>query len=456
MAQILFVSSGRTSLLNRCVELIRRLEAVGHETTFAGPEDRRALLEGHGIRFAALDTRPAPWTPPEEGPGGLVGKATRWVERWRSADERRRTAAAALVDPAYPELLATVDPDLVLIDVELQPYVIVTHGRARTAILCPFIAPRKVAGVPPLHMQIRPGAGFAGTRLGIELAWARYRTWKAWQHWRPRIAAPGSDRIAQLRELAEQSGFPHRREFALYDWLFPMSFESVPVLNLNAIELDFPHTPHPSQHHTGPLIRLDRRDALGEDARESAAAVEALLRTRDATRPLVLCAFGTAFAGDDSAFIARLLDAVASRPDWDVIVTLGGRTVGSRPEQLPGHVRLFDWVPQLAVLEQAACAVLHAGPGSIYECVHFGVPMVLFPFRVNDQLGYAARAEFHELGIVGDRDADDAATIRSRIEDALSDPRYRTRVQAMNDAFRRYEADRTAVRVVEALLSDGV
>jgi UDP:flavonoid glycosyltransferase YjiC (YdhE family) len=230
-----------------------------------------------------------------------------------------------------------------------------------------------------------------------------------------------------------------------------MSFESIPIVNLNAIELDFPHEPHPVQHHTGPLIQLDRVDDADPFPTGESEAVRRFLTDRDPARTLVCCGFGTAFAGDDSAFIRRLIDAVRGRVDWDVVITLGGRRLGVNPSELPDHVRLFDWVPQLEVLKHADCAVIHAGPGSIYECVHFGVPMVLYPFRVNDQLGYAARAAYHGLGIIGDRDADDAATIRARIEQILGSPNYADAVRAMNRALQLYEIDNTAVAVVEAL-----
>ena len=447
MARILAVSTGRTSLRNRCVELLRRLVAAGHDTVFAGPADLRESVEGNGVRFEPLATRPPPWTPPQPPPGGVLGKARRWMERWRGAADRRRALADTLVDPAYGPLLDRIDPDLVLIDIELQPYVIVTHGARNTAILCPFIAPRKVPGVPPLHTPIEPGRGVSGSAPGIAWAWMRYRAWKARRHWIPRIAAPGSDRIAAHRELAERVGFPHAREFALYDWLLPFSFRSIPVLNLNARELDFPHRPDPSQHHTGPLFHVGRDDGRMQPE------LKAFLDARDDARPLVYAAFGTAYAGDDTDFIRRLLEAVRDRDAWDVLISLGGREVEPGLDALPAHVHVHRWVPQMTVLEHASCAVLHAGPGSIYECVLAEVPMVLYPFHVNDQLGYAARARFHGIADVGDRDAEDAAAIRSRIARALEDPSPRKRIAALRDSFQRYEEEETAVRVVEALLS---
>lgn len=456
MAHILIVSTGRTSLRNRCVELMRRLEDAGHTCTFAGPEALADTLERNGVRFEPLDLMPGdPPSEPASGPGGPVGKAMRWVNRVRNARTRRAEAASRLVDSRYPALLERLAPDLVLVDVELQPYVIVSYGVAPTAVLCPFIAPQKVGGVPPLHMAIRPGRGFRGTAVGIELAWLRYRTWKSWKHLLPRIAAPGSDRIAVLRELADRAGFPHRRLFALYDWLLPMSFRGLPILNLNALEFDFPHTPHPDQRHTGPLIRLDRDDNAEPGTGGPGDEVRRFLGERDRGRKLVYCAFGTAFAGDDSTFLAKVIGAVRDRDDWDVVVSLGGRSPATPPAETPEHVKLFGWVPQLEVLEQADCAVLHAGPGSIYECVHYGVPMVLFPFNVNDQLGYGERAAYHGLGKLGDREGDSPASIAAHIEEVLSDGSYAEAVQRLQMRCARYNEDGTAVRRVEELLRNG-
>jgi UDP:flavonoid glycosyltransferase YjiC (YdhE family) len=452
VAEVLFVLTPRRSLLNQSVELARRLRLAGHRTGFAGPEGVRQVVEAHGGRWHRLETEPE-W-PPAAPPGlrGLVEKGRRWWERARSFGTRRMELARGLVDGRYDALLADVDPDLVLVDIELQAYVVVSAacGR-RTATLSTFISLREAEGLPPLHTDIQPGGGLLGTRLGIRWAWLRYRVWKAWRHLFDWIKAPGSDPISLLRKLAGSVGFP-RREIALYDWLFPFSFRTIPNLNLNPIEFDFPHVPHPTQRHTGPLVPPRRAGlAEGEDGRVP-PVLEPLLKGRPPHRRLVYCAFGTAFTGDDGDFLERLVEAVSTRPDWNVLIAMGGRTSRRRPPLLPDHVHLRDWVPQVEVLARADCAVLHAGPASIYECIELEVPMVLYPFAVNDQPGYAARAGYHGIALVGSREGDDPDCIRRRIEEALSDARVLEAVRGMREKLRWYSEESVAARVVEELL----
>lgn len=440
-------------MLNLCLELMRRLKAEGHEVAYAGPEAVRTVVEEAGVPFHSLSTHP-PTSGPDPSPRqSPLGKPFRWLQRVVQRRQLREAAADALVDPGYARLVATVDPDVLLVDIELPGYAIVGYAHApRVGLLNQFVSSRKQRRLPPLHTSVIPGRGIRGTFLGVEWTWLRYRVWKATRHFMERLRAPGSDPISGLRALADRHGFPHRREFALYDWLYPFSFRHLPTLNLNPLSFDFPHEVHPSDLYTGALLPPRHINGAGTED-ESFLVVDRLLGQRRPDRGLIYCGFGAAFAGNDSDFLERLIQALRPLDQWDVIIGLGGRTIDLTHVEIPSHVHVFDWVPQLEVLPAADCAVLHAGAVSIYECIQVGVPMVLFPFEVNDQLGLAARALALGVAHVGDRANDDPTQIRTAIERVLSDPKIiRAQERARSD-LRSDLDNRVGVRAVERLLA---
>ena len=79
--------------------------------------------------------------------------------------------------------------------------------------------------------------------------------------------------------------------------------------------------------------------------------------------------------------------------------------------------------------------------------------MVVYSLQFNDQNGTAARVAYHGLGIVGDKDRDDAVTIRSHIRQLLLDQTHRRRVEAMRADLAAYDAEGRAVRAVENLIA---
>lgn len=452
MAHVVLITSGIASIANPNIELARRLALAGHCVTYASPDPLRASVEAYGLPFVQLagpGEGPANELPAASGPHL---KALRWLTRLPTIRQRRRQAVAALGAGAFARSARELAPDLLLIDVELHQYIIAARAAGLpVALLSTWIALNKGPGLPPLHRSAVPGQGWSGSPVGIEVAWLQYRAWKRWQRLFQQVRTVGVSPFAVLRHLADEVGFPFRAEVDPDQWLLPFSYRSLPVLCLNARELDLPHAPPPGYHHVGPMIASQRREPGGQSVPPE---LEALLAERTGpSRPLIYCAFGAFFQGDDVSFLRRVVDAVAEHPEWDVVIGLGGRIDAGRLGPLPAHVRAYAWVPQLRVLERADCAVVHGGISTLNECVHFGVPMLVYPFkRVTDQEGNAARVIFHGLGLVGDRDADDAAQLRRQIERLLGDRSFATAVGRMRDHVRRYEGEGRAEGIVAQLL----
>lgn len=391
--------------------MARRLRAVGHEVvvTTAGA----ATPEGSTLFPAEQDS---------------------------DADSTAEAIAAALTN---------LDPDLCLIDLELPLHVIVAAGIGiPTATWTTMLSVWKRPGVPPPHTPIIPGEGMAGSPAGLEVAWARYRAAKRVGAWRARITRRGADRISTLARVADRYGFPFADEADTGQWLVPFSFRTIPTLSLNALELDWPHDPLASVHYVGPMLEPPPDTGSGSNHPALAEAYTA----RAAGRPLVYAAFGAWYRGDDADFVRRAVAVAEKRPEWSVVVGLGGRLDAKDLGPAPDNAVLLDWAPQREVLAHADAAIHHGGVGTLNECVTAGVPMVAYPLPVLDGPGNAARAVFHGLAVPGDRLHDDPATIADHLQTVLDDPAFAEVATRMGTTLDGYVEERRLERVVASLI----
>lgn len=446
MAHILIITQELTGRVNSFCELGRRLEVAGHRVTVTSPVDIAGRVQDRGLEFRPLSRlkkageagEPVLRVPPR--------RALRQLLELRDRRANRDGEVESLDLNGWVEGMRELDPDLVLCDFELPMQVIITGGLGLPiGLLSDQMSLYKRPGIPPLHHDVAPGEGWAGSRLGIEFSWAGFRAWKWLRFQLLRMLSGGRDELTVLHEVARRVGYNLRDEAQPYQWSVPVTFRTLPVFVLNARELEFPHAPPGNVDYVGPVI--DHRPVPGgADGEEQLARV-----LSGGGRTLIYGGFGVYHRGDDSAFLRRVMQAVAMEPTWDLVIGLGGRLDRSGLGPIPANVHLLDWAPQQRILEQADIALLHGGITSVNEAIVNGVPMVVYPYDYNDTPGYAARVRYHGLGVTGDREAASAGDIHAHIAAVLTDPRIRTNVARMQNAFARY--GNRAVEAVEGLLA---
>ncbi|MEM6529052.1 MAG: glycosyltransferase, partial [Chloroflexota bacterium] len=220
--------------------------------------------------------------------------------------------------------------------------------------------------------------------------------------------------------------------------LMPVVYRTIPVLMMHAREFDFPHEPYPTVHYAGPMINVSQR-ASGKPENAELTALLEKHNTPAHDRRLIYCTFGTFIRQNDLDFIVRLVRAVEGQANYDVVFGLGKRHTAeairhASGTDLPNNVYIFDWVPQLQVLEKADCAVHHGGTSTVNECIYYEVPMLLYPLGI-DQKGNAARVAYHNMGILGDRNRDTPEQIRQHLATLMDDGQYRSSLQTMKRAI---------------------
>jgi UDP:flavonoid glycosyltransferase YjiC (YdhE family) len=448
MASLLLVTNGPAGMRFSTIELGRRLRAAGHEVTVLADGETEALVRHHGLAFRHLGAA-------KPVPSSVQTRGTGWAGRWRHRQGRREAAIVASGARVLADHLRAVQPDLVLLDGEMQEHVIVAAASGVPLVLTnTFCSIWRQAGSPPPHTEIRPGRGWTGTRFGTGVAWAAFLLRKRFREGWRRLEQAGADRVSVLRTLAEEQGFDFRRGADVGQWLIPRTYPAFPALSLHALEFEFSHQPPENVHFTGPLVLRDRLDPpLGACDRER---LDAILRTHDpgeAGRLLAYGGFGSFFTVEPG-WVGKLFDAFRERPDWSLVLPVGSRA--SMPPELvertPANVHLFDWLPQLEVLPHCDVAVVHGGINTIDECVLAGVPMLICNGRETDMPGNQARVLHHGLGLAADADRDGSAEIMGALELLHSEVRFAEALRKQAEAYEAYERDRVAERVIEHLL----
>ena len=449
MAHIVCITGGLTGIFNASMALVEQLVAAGHEVTYASPADWRAAVEAQGIPYVQLET----WVmQPSEPP------MSRWQKLWQLRS-RQKKAVDGLGVNNFAQKMRSLSPDLLLIDMEMHPHIIAAVEAGLTVgLLCQFLSVWHRPNLPPIHTSTVPGEGWRGSRWGIELSWLRHG-WEKWQagqreSWR----RAGCDRISVLRCYARQIGDSYRplhwRASGWRQWLVPYPHtDALSILCLNASELDFPHSPHPTMHYVGPMVQ-PQRPQLQVNEQTHRQVMDFLAHrtsTQSLARSLIYCSCST-FVKSNEHFLRAVIAAVAAQPEWELVLGLGGQLSPQTLGELPPRVHAFDWVPQMLLLQYADCAIHNGGINSLNECLYHGVPMLIYSLKRYDQDGNAARAAYHGLGITGDIEQDDAEKIEAYLQQLLSDRKYRQRAAAMSDRVRAYAKEERAAKAVASLL----
>lgn len=449
MARIFIVTTGLTGILNASFEMARRLRLAGHEVSLAAPRSVGDRVGAEGLPFVELpfiNTDPAPPLP--EG----SGKVRRTWLRFRDRKERRATALESYRPLAFCKAVEALDPDLLLIDIELHEYIFAAYGMKRNfVLLSQWYSTWRRPGLPYLLTDVIPGTGEAGTPEAIASNWEKVKKERTKMFNKMAMLSSWTDRRSTLLALADEYDFP--RDLIQENW-WPgvFTYNDLPAISMTPFELEFPHDPRPDLHYVGPMVHEGRTEKAGI-SHDGQRIDDLLAECKTAGAKLILTTVSTLHAGD-LGFLRRLTEAVGSRPDWRMLVGLGGQLDPAELGDMPGNVHTFAYVPQLRVLREADLSINHAGIHTIHECVHFGVPQLIYSGKRSDQPGCAARVHHHGLGLMADKDTDSVATIRENIEEVLTSDDYRSATRVVREACGKYASGGVLENLISSLLKD--
>ncbi|WP_326697326.1 glycosyl transferase [Streptomyces sp. NBC_01754] len=173
------------------------------------------------------------------------------------------------------------------------------------------------------------------------------------------------------------------------------------------------------------------------------------------TRPesaenVLLVSLGSAYTRQPE-FYRRCLAAFGDLPGWHVVLQIGRHTDPRELGDIPSGVEVHNWVPQLAILEQADAFVTHAGMGGSSEGLFTGVPMIAVP-QGAEQFMNADRLV--ELGVARRIDTADATAeaLRSALLELTTDPDVARRSAGLRAGVRAEGGTARAADLIEAAL----
>ena len=151
-------------------------------------------------------------------------------------------------------------------------------------------------------------------------------------------------------------------------------------------------------------------------------------------RSLVYASLGTVI-NDRPGFYLTLIDALRDA-DVDLLISCGKAFDPARLGELPGNVRVEQYVDQMEVLSRTSLFVTHCGMNSASEGMWMAVPELLFPLT-SEQRAVARRVAEVGAGMaLEERAAQDADELRKAVLDALADERLREGAARMREDLR--------------------
>lgn len=434
MARIIIMTSGLRGILNASFELANRLEKAGHEVTLAAPRDGGDQERFDFLRLPDYVMNLAPELPEFKG---RWAKLERLVYRIKYAQEHRRTALATVdVFATLKSIKEKYNPDLLLIDVELHEYIFTAHHlKMNYKLLSQWYSLWDQPGLPYQLTDVIPGQGFAGTSLGMRLNWLRVRWQRFRMFKRMKWLSFGVDRRSVLQALARKYNFPPKLMSKNF-WPGPFTYTGPPVLSMVPLEMEFSHEPPPWLTYVGPMVYHQRKEEQAKSI-NGVELADIFAHKKQIGAKLIVCTVSTLSAGD-VGFLTRVMQAVAERKDWLLIIGLGGKIQPEAINVAADNVFPFTYLPQLSCLREADLSINHAGIHTIHECLDLKVAMLIYSGKRSDQPGCAARVHYHGLGLMADKDVDDVVTIQRKIAEVLENGKYQKAVDDMYNRTRYY------------------
>lgn len=383
----------------------------------------------------------------------LLPKGTFAVHQTHAASPQEERERIRLWHYSYETLLRTlqreslqdllgIKPDLALVDAAWPHFALVAYrDYVPTSIYSTALPLDWDPAAPPASTLLVPNQTW-WSRPMAQAAWLNVNVRRSLRAARERLRGRVHD-TAYLPELARQAGFPRDaiepRNSSGRPWTLKL-----PELVMCPQEFDFPRTVPLWRHYVEPCIDV---------AIHAPRKHHNLLTHLPDGKPLIYCALGTqsALYGGAQGLLAKILCAAAMSPEWHFLLSGTSTELLGKDVPLPDNATLVSFAPQLQVLQRAAVMITHGGLASIKECIWSGVPMVVFPFAV-EQPGNAARVQYHQLGVHGNAARADPGQIRSMIQHVLVDASIRASVSAMSELFHRKEVARPSLKVVDSLL----
>ncbi len=171
--------------------------------------------------------------------------------------------------------------------------------------------------------------------------------------------------------------------------------------------------------YIGPVINTDRQE-------------EPMAISRQEDQKLIYIAVGTVYEAN-LQFFRDCFQAFADER-YVVILSVGRAVDPSVLEPIPENFTVAQYVPQLAILEEADVFITHGGMNSISESITLSVPMIVVPNTLEQSIN-AARIEQLQAGLYLESTGVSAEKLQNAVNRVLSEASLKSGIGTIQRSF---------------------
>jgi UDP:flavonoid glycosyltransferase YjiC (YdhE family) len=237
-----------------------------------------------------------------------------------------------------------------------------------------------------------------------------------------------------LMEKAKQLGFP-TKHWQQYTWPPPFVYVNFPTISLTLEQLDF-YPEYEWFHYVGQTIFVGRKSPVPQQF-----PTQYFLSKKEKGSKIILVTVSTLKTAEVE-FIELFCNIAKSHPDWEIIIN----STAERIEK-PTNLHLYDFIPQLELLNIADLSINHGGINTINECIYFKVSMIIIPGNKHDQNGCAARCFYHGVAMQATPN-----NLESCILDSLNDDTLKDSIDNFHQFHQEYQNSKRLEEIVSQYL----
>ncbi|KUF25050.1 glycosyl transferase [Bacillus sp. G3(2015)] len=148
---------------------------------------------------------------------------------------------------------------------------------------------------------------------------------------------------------------------------------------------------------------------------------------------VIFISMGTVF-NEQPALYEKCFEAFKD-VDATVVLVVGKKINISQFENIPKNFKLYNYVPQLEVLQHADVFVTHGGMNSSSEALYYGVPLVVIPVT-GDQPFVAKRLTEVGAGIKLNRNELTSELLRETVKKVMDDVTFKENSRKVGESLR--------------------
>ncbi len=420
---ILFMPESAYGPTNQCIGIGYRLLKAGHRVVFAAEASWAGKLTALGFEEDLVALAPPAPTDSNQDAGQF------WTDFIRDASLEFRKPTIdqlesfikptwqALIDgaiycePQLKQIIARVNPDVIVEDNVLTMPALITSGKPFIRIVSCNPLEMRGPNVPPAFSGLPSADRSEWQKFNNEFRRTHYEMWSTFNTWMQEQGAPALPELEFIHESTDANIY-----------VFPQEADYVHERPLNS---------------TWHRMESSVRETDGE------YEIPAEIANREPSSKLIYLSLGSLGSADIS-LMTRLISVLSTSPHKFIV------SKGPQHDQIELAENMVgaQFLPQTKIIPQVDLVITHGGNNTVTEALHYGKPMILLPLfwdqydnaQRMDEIGFGVRLSTYSF-------TDDE--LHGAIEKLLSDSILATTLAA--NAIRIQASDGLAVaaKVIE-------